>query len=852
MNIFRRKNRHQRGEIASLLTIVSMLVITMGIVIGVRVQEASTPLNTSPFAAGGPTPIELGYTGGRWFDGSQGLICAAEFTCNADPLIQKLELRSADGTQVFDLGVDVSGRGGTDGTPIGKTISGACSNRANGIMVNWDPRIDYTNAQKSNIKASTGYDIKKGQILLSVRQGATQHKYFIYDRPAWLTGSEEVIFYFEFDAKTAGVTRRYSQLAKGKKGCGPETTPTPSGSLTSSPTPTGPTPTGGTLTPTATPTPIRLTIIVYSPTPTPTGRLILRKTPTPTPTDIFVTLILKGSPTPTPTGPTPTGPTPTGPTPTGGTLTPTPTEGTLTPTPTTPVVNACDFNALVYVQECTQFNALGQCIRDTKGNFMSRALSAQELTQFGTINNKQIAGGRYGDGPASRFNLYSGDVSEASRIVNTFPYFAGGILGPQLAYLRVDSSQSIPAGVNPTREGNGMFIPPTFTHPNERYANKEEASIKLTLKRPDYRIVPDGNEIKYCRNNIIGNTIGACDMVAFQAGRVNNSVDLTKRDPRDTVSGLTVGCGQNIVYGWTVQKCNANFDYVFVMDTSTSMLRTRDTSTGKLKKDAALTELQDFLTNIKNSGGDHRASLIQFSARSNTRIVTPLTNNIDTVKNAATNELTYQEGTCIECGIRETMNLLTNFRTDKSRNVIVVFLTDGLPNSDPGNPRSGGYEGEIATEGTKLKTFNTASTGIVPPTVIGIGYGDPNFATNPEPGELISAELLRVIKLFTTDDSWAFSTAANVSITEIFARVQQSLNSCVQTEAQYLAFQQSKDINGDGIINTVDLFALYDEYFQQGEGLKGDLNGDKVVNSLDVSLMIGDLGTVVNPELESQ
>ncbi|KXK11203.1 MAG: von Willebrand factor type A domain protein [Microgenomates bacterium OLB23] len=350
------------------------------------------------------------------------------------------------------------------------------------------------------------------------------------------------------------------------------------------------------------------------------------------------------------------------------------------------------------------------------------------------------------------------------------------------------------------------------------------------------------------KNDIKGNFIGACGSNGLQ---YDPNVDPAKRHPRDTIDGLTVGCGQNIVYGWTVQKCNANFDYVFVMDTSTSMMRTRDVSSGnKLKKDAANEELQDFLTNIKNSGGDHRAALIQFNHRSDTRVVTPLTNNIDTVKQAATSGLTYKEGTCIECGLQTTLTFLQNERQDKSRRVVVVFLTDGLPNSDPGAPKAGGYEGDIAAVAGRLKALNTAATGNVPPTVIGIGYGDPNFSGAPQPGDLVNAELIRVIKLFTTDDTWAFSTAANVSITEVFNRIQQSLNSCALNEKLHAAFVKSKDVNNDGIINTVDLFALYDAYFQKGTNLAGDLNQDGIINSLDISLLIGDLGTVVEPGTE--
>ncbi len=809
-----------------------MLVITAGIIIGTNFSQSSRSINTAPLAAGGPTPIDLGYTGGRWFDGSQGLICAAEFTCNADPIIQVLEIRSLDGTQKFSLATDATGRGIPDGSPIGKSITGSCSNRSYGISVNWDPRIEYTDAQKRNIKRSTGYDIKKGQILLSVRQSATEQRYFVYDRPTWLTGGEDAIFYFEFDAKTAGITRRYSQIAKGKKGCAPE--------ITATVTPTTP------LSGTPSPTPTSIT----SPTPSPTGTLTSTPIPSATPTGT-ATSTPTSTLTPTPSCGGPTCPPPTNtPTPTpscGGPTCPPPTN-----TPTPIVGNACNYNALVYIQECTP-NAKGECERDTKGNFIARALPASELAKFGTINNRQLAGGRYGSEPASRFSLFTGNPTEATSIISTFPYFSG-ILGSQLAYFRYDVSQPVPAGVDPlkrTTGTTGIFIPPTFTHPNERYPNMETASVRLTLKRPDYRIVPRGNETKYCRNNISGGFIGACDPSAYSYP-VDNSVDLSKRDPRDTINGLIVGCGQNIVYGWTVQKCVSNFDYVFVMDTSTSMITTRDITTGKLKKDAASDALQNFLTNIKNSGGDHRASLLQFSSRRNTRTVVPFTNNIDTVKAAALNDLKYEEGTCIECGIRETINLLTNFRADKSRNVVVVFLTDGLPNSDPGNPRAGGYEGEITTEANRLKAMNIAATGSTPPTVIAIGYGNPVAASNPDPRELGTAELTRVIKLISTDDTWAFSTAANISISEVFRRVESSLNSCSKSEALHAAFMKAKDINGDGIINTVDLFALYDTYFQQGQGLSGDLNDDGVINSLDVSLMIGDLGTVVSPELESQ
>ncbi len=542
---------------------------------------------------------------------------------------------------------------------------------------------------------------------------------------------------------------------------------------------------------------------------------------------------------PTPTGPTatPTTVTPTGVTPTG-----------VTPTTTTPFPQACTFDALAYVQECTDFDTNGQCKRGANGKFVARAIDVSKLAPvWGASNNKQIAGGRYGAAPATLMKYESASfVGIFDALKERFPYY-GALQFSDLSYLDYQASVPLPVGKSPLEKGsasdlapegrtkNPILIAPVHQYPNEQYFNFENAQVRLyaDFANKGYRVVPDGNEIAFCKNNIVGNTIGACDMVAFQANRISEAAPAPDRDPRDSIHGLTVGCGQNIVYGWTLQKCNNEpSDYVFVIDTSSSMTTGKDIS-GDLKIDAAKKSIKSFLSSIKTYSKDSRAALVQFSSTANSGTVEELTGNIDQVSLAVDSKLKFESGTCIEDGLRQTISLLK--RNLSNRKTYVVFLTDGMPNCPEGNP-SPDSERIIGTLGAELKTFSNVK-------VFGIGVGDPT-----KTGVEADAEILRVIQKFTSTPELAFSTSSKVSIEDIYNNIQVDLNSCARTDALYANYVSSQDINGDGVINTIDLFLIYDNYFARGEDVPEDLNGDKIVNSLDVSIIVNNIGKTVEQE----
>jgi hypothetical protein len=523
----------------------------------------------------------------------------------------------------------------------------------------------------------------------------------------------------------------------------------------------------------------------------------------------------------------------------------TPPPPTITTTTGTP--QACSFDALAYVQECLEIDATGQCKRAGNGRFQAKAIQANVLNGWGASNNKQIAGGRYGTSPATPFQYQTNTfVGAFDGLKVRFPYLST-LQFSEMSFLDYQASVPIPAGKNPldpgsaadlTPEGrakNPILIAPVHQFPNEQYFNRENASVRLyaNFASKEYRVVPDGNEIAYCNNALMGTAIGACNLASFQSSRFDNTVDPASRDPRDTIDGLTVGCGQNIVYGWTLQKCNTEpADYIFVIDTSSSMTTGKDAS-GQLKIDAAKKALRTFLTNIKTYGKDSRAALVQFSSTANTATVQDLTTNIDSVLGAVDTKLRYQSGTCIEDGLRETISLLK--RNGTARKTHVVFLTDGMPNCPEGNPNPGS-EDVIIKLGTEIKAIPNT-------TVYGIGVGDPT-----KTGVNADAEILRVIQHFTSTPDLAFSTTSEVSIEEIYNSIEVSLNSCARSDALYANFVSSQDINGDGVINTIDLFLIYDNYFARGQDVPEDLNNDQIVNSLDVSIIVNSMGKVVPQE----
>ncbi len=222
-------------------------------------------------------------------------------------------------------------------------------------------------------------------------------------------------------------------------------------------------------------------------------------------------------------------------------------------------------------------------------------------------------------------------------------------------------------------------------------------------------------------------------------------------------------------------------------------------------------------------------------------------NNFNDLRNVVATQLHPKEGTCIECGLGEAYKLIQN-RQDKSRTPVVIFLTDGLPNSNPGGPHpKEGYQPLIDRQVQNLKLVN----GI---TIAAIGYGNPALA-NSGVEDLPGAQFYDMIKNIATDETWAFSTdttkaAAAGSIKQIYSKITSRLNSCAQTRHFIEEIQKSADINNDGFVNTTDLTRIFDAYFKQSttgaaDELPEDVNNDGVVNAIDASVVIENIGVQV-------
>ncbi|OGK59225.1 hypothetical protein A3G65_03385 [Candidatus Roizmanbacteria bacterium RIFCSPLOWO2_12_FULL_37_7b] len=526
-----------------------------------------------------------------------------------------------------------------------------------------------------------------------------------------------------------------------------------------------------------------------SPTPT--------YTPTPTPSD---------TPTPTPTiSVTPTDtPTPT------ITLTP-----TITSTPTitpTPEPRVCTFEALAFVQECTEWEneELAICKKDQKGHLIGKPVVLPQYSQNTQPPQHTL-----------EFPLWSNTNNKSARSGKIIFYNNPPVSPKPLAGLL--SGEPITATYYGT---NNYNISP--------YLPGEDAHVSITIDGDRYNFLPSGGkEIRMCENKDIGLTgTDACNINAFEQNRSDV----------DTVHGLTINCGQDIVYGWTLQKCQQVFDYIFVVDTSTSMANFDDPFYGKRKIEVLKDNLTGFIDNISRSTVDNRVALIQFNKMSAVR--SSFSRDFNGLQDIARNGLIVREGTCIECGIDEARNLILS-RADTSRKPVVIILTDGLPNSNPGGAGPAeGYIPGVLRAANRLKSISDI-------TIASIGYGDP-LKAGSDIRELPRAQFYEtIIKPIATDETWAFSTDTNRAqqagtINEIYSKIGDLLNSCAVSRLNYARYVKSKDLNDDGIINSVDLLLIFEAYFQQGNNLSEDINGDDIVNSLDSSLIFLDYGQEID------
>lgn len=780
------KMRHSSGEIATLLAVLSMVVIGVGITLGVQLNNSATQTQTNATqnlsddsisvwrrifstktttqtADSGATPTVTPATPinkdpkSMWFERESPQKCSGGFVCRYDPIIRKLELRRPNGDVIIELDQAINsnymlGISDTEKrlTPYGITID-KCPNTSKGLSVEFNPDVIkqyYSEGNSSEIKRllvnrDGSHIIEPDQVIIFSTTSNTRPPtlYFIYRKPAnYDFGSEPVTLYFEYDAQIAGVRQRYSQTVEILPGCiQPSVTP--------SPTPT----VGPSITPSITPS------------------------VTPTPSD----------------GPSPTAtPTPS----TGPSITP-----SVTPTPEV----ACTFKALAFVQECTQWEDKnrGICAKDEHGFNIGKPIVESQYrldanapqhelqpASWGIVNNKN----------QSSKLIYSPNLKDQ--------------LGKAFTGSLVDVKKFDPSGWTNT-----------------------EADIRITIDSARYQFLSTG-----------GKEIRKSTPVT-QSSRFTEQANATKQD---TIHGLKVACNQDIEYGWTLQKCENSFDYVFVLDTSSSMTAYNDPFYGKRKidvmkdnMDLVLKDIEgDFTTGSINS----RVAIIQFNKTST--LLRNFSTDFNDLRKVASTGLIVHEGTCIACGLSEA-NTLISQRSDKTRKPVVIFMTDGLPNSNPGgSPPSEGYEPLIYRQVDNLKL----NDGII---IAAVGYGATSLSGTDDLAKLPGAQLFHIIKKIATDDTWAFSTdtrlaSAAGTINQIYSRITDRLNSCAQTRHFIEEIQKSADINNDGFVNTTDLTRIFDAYFKQtttgsADELPEDVNNDGVVNAIDASVVIENIGVQV-------
>lgn len=122
-----------------------------------------------------------------------------------------------------------------------------------------------------------------------------------------------------------------------------------------------------------------------------------------------------------------------------------------------------------------------------------------------------------------------------------------------------------------------------------------------------------------------------------------------------------------------IKKANKYRDVIFVLDISGSM---GGEKIERVKKDAI--ELTDYLLSDSNN----KVALITFD--SNSSIISNLTNNQDLIINSI-NNLSVTGVTNYSAALKNVSNLLNDYQYDNNRELIVLFLTDGYPNTETPN-----------------------------------------------------------------------------------------------------------------------------------------------------------------------
>lgn len=592
----------------------------------------------------------------------------------------------------------------------------------------------------------------------------------------------------------------------------------------------------------------------------------------------------------------------------------------------------CPFNALAFVEECDEVDQFtGACKVAGNRRYLAHSFAANILDpnpqisdrtgKWGASSDRQLANVRT-DGkpgfrpagliPASLFTNY--DINQVNALKVRYKEFAFN--DAPISAIDISSNQKVDTTKKTPREQIMDLLTRkdiTFQHASalpadgtgrfdaEQYVNFESpAHVKLDYNREEYRILKDGKKVYSCSNSLRDDLNKIDGKPAKDTSKADVSACVRETEEQashlDTIYGLNVGCGQNIVYGWTLKKCTFDFDIVLVVDTSSSM---NYAVNGITKIEVAKENLKQFVSYAKeNYGPNTRISLVTFNKADNyANGVTSHTDanhiiakHVPLFDSNAVNDLLGEidtkitpkntvEGTCIQCGLRTAQNILSTRVPADTTAPVVLVLSDGNPNSfpagkgspdgtpNPGNPFKEIYDlsdairkDGVTTDQNGNRVIGNNQSLSDDALLVAFGYGDNQ---KPEDGEKqgLFIETLKGMVSYRrnaagdfdkTIKPWLYDTDKGVDVPPVdiaamMDTIKDDLSSCAQIQRIASAVEKAKDIDSNGIVNILDLTAVFDNYFARGANLKEDINGDGVVNVNDVVLVIGSLGTVVTP-----
>lgn len=588
---------------------------------------------------------------------------------------------------------------------------------------------------------------------------------------------------------------------------------------------------------------------------------------------------------------------------------------------------SCNYNSLAFVEVCTSPNPDGTCnevANSDNGRLMAQTVdpsllevkSAQSdaIYTWGAANDKQLKNKLRtqtfeckGDEncittPTTAFISRINQLTNLRKVFSNINIANGinrGFLFENetaqnsnrldMAYIYVNSSQKVEAdNVNELLNDRSVKIasdaelqraitgaltkPWIGLHPslrlqdvlgNEQYTNGDTSQVTITYDTDKYAIAKNGSKIYTCVNELTGENTCASTLYQKDFDAHNGPNQL------DTIGGLPVQCGTNVVYGWTLLPCNRNFDFIFVVDVSSSMHY--EIENGKTKLDETQAQLSAMIETLKKAKYDHRAALVTFNSANglieptnpnytlNTNaqlqpltvndngegILKNLTDDFDAVNadiatlNSRTtrSDGSHEQGTCILCGMRLADYILDQ-RTDTSRTPVVILLSDGMENAYENTTPSTPW-GPSITDGAAQSLVDKYDT-----TVIAIAYG--NGKNNNNSSDKLEG-WNEFIKDLASSEDWYFAPPVN-ELNTAFNKIRTDLIPayCKDKGIELFGVPVTQlDVNDDGIVNTVDLFIVYENYFAIGDAVE-DVNKDGSVNIHDVTLIISALGTVVD------